>query len=476
MQYEAVIGLEIHVELNCATKMFCDCANNPGDRPNQNTCPTCLWMPGAIPRFSRDALEHAALTSLALNCEIQETSAFDQKVYYYPDLPKGFQLSQHHKALAKFGWLEIMGEDGNPRRLGIHHVHMEEDVAKLVHETEGRKKISLVDFNRAGSPLVEIVTEPDMRSPHDAMMFLRALITQIRYAGTAECSMDSGTMRCDANISLRPAGTEQMNTKVEVKNMNSIRAVGSAIEYEINRQKERLESGRDIVLHTRLWDPEKNITTPMRTKFAGPCVPDPSVPVIELSREWIEKMRSRLPEMPGRKRARFAEEYNIPDDEAALMSSDLEIADYFEELIRQGVKPRTATQWIASRLLPSLKEQGVGIAESRVTPERLAELLLLVEKDKINARAAREVLNLMFESDKPPSKIVEEKGFLQIDDSEELESIIEDVLSANPDAVENFKNGKTQAIGFLVGQAMRASRGRANPKRLREMLQNKLSE
>lgn len=324
MAYEAVIGLEIHVQLNCETKLLCDCPNRPGDRPNANTCPICLWMRGAIPQFSHSALEHAALTALALNCTIQPYSAFDQKVYYYyPDPPKGFQLSQHHKPLARNGWIDIIGEDGAPKRLRIHHVHMEEDVAELVHETEGRTRISLVDFNRAGSPLVEIVTEPDMRGAHDAMEFLRALRRQIRYAGTAECSTDSGTMRCDANISIRPVGSSEMNTKVEVKNMNSLRAVGAAIDHEIKRQSEELAAGRPIVMHTRLWDPDKNITTPMRGKFAGPCVPDPSVPPIVLTEGWIADAASRLPETPAQKQARFASDYGLTEDEAAQMSAGM---------------------------------------------------------------------------------------------------------------------------------------------------------
>lgn len=476
MAYEAVIGLEIHVQLNCETKMFCDCPNRPGDRPNINTCPICLWMPGAMPQFSRDALEHAALTALALNCTIQPRSAFDQKVYYYPDLPKGFQLSQHHKPLARNGWLDVIGEDGKPKHLRIHHVHMEEDVAKLVHETEGRTRISLVDFNRAGSPLVEIVTEPDMRSSYDAMEFLRALRRQIRYAGTAECSMDSGTMRCDANISIRPAGSDEMNTKVEVKNMNSVRAVGAAIDHEIMRQTEEIEAGRQIVLHTRLWDPDKNVTTPMRGKFAGPCVPDPSVPAIVLTEEWVAGMNSKLPEMPSAKQARFVSDYGLTDDEAAQMSAELDVAEYFEAVAKQKIQPRTAAQWIAGRLLPGLRESDQSIAEIAVTPQRLAALLRMVEQDKITAKAARQVLDLMFDNDKTPEELVEEHGFSQLGDSDELTAMLDSVLAEHADAVANYRSGKTEAAGFLIGQVMRVSKGKANPKLLRDMLEARLAQ
>jgi len=474
MEYEPVIGLEIHVQLNCRTKMFCDCPNVPGDKPNANVCPICLWMPGAIPQFSSEALEKATLTCLALNCEINPKSAFDQKVYYYPDLPKGFQLSQFHEQLAKNGWLDIIGEDGKTKRLRIHEIHMEEDVAKLVHETEGQTRISLVDFNRAGAPLVEIVTEPDMRSPYDAMEFLRNLRTQIRYVDTAECSMEAGTMRADANISLRPRGSDEFNTKVEVKNMNSIHAVGDAIAHEIDRQTKKLNAGKEIILHTRLWDPLKNVTTPMRGKFAGPCVPDPSVPEIVITEEWLSNIRERLPEMPGQKRSRFMKDFGLTEEEATIMSGVREVGDYFESAIREKVSPRLCAQWIGSRLLPSLKQRNEQISETSVKPDRFASLLCMVEKEAITANAAREVVELLFETDKSPEKIVDERKLRQIGDSDELESLLDKILEEHPDAVANFKSGKTQAAGFLIGQAMRASKGKANPKLLKKLLEKKL--
>jgi aspartyl-tRNA(Asn)/glutamyl-tRNA(Gln) amidotransferase subunit B len=474
MNYEAIIGLEIHVELNCKTKMFCDCPNRPGDEPNLNTCPICLWFPGAIPKFSHEALEKASLTALALNCEIQKTNAFDQKVYYYPDLPKGFQLSQAHKPLARHGRLDITGADGHPKRLRIRHVHMEEDVAKLVHEIEGRTPISLVDFNRAGVPLVEIVTEPDMRSPHDAMEFMRVLRTHIRYAGSAECSMESGTMRVDANISLRPKGTDQMNTKVEVKNMNSIRHLGDAIAHEIERQTAALKSGEAIMLHTRLWDPEKKITTFMRGKFEGPCVPDPSVPTINVSEAWIQEMQSRLPEMPGMKMERFINDYGLSLDEATMMSSERELSEYFETVVKEGIAPRLASRWVATQLLPLVRERRQGIAEISVTPRRLAGLLGMLAKDEINANSAKIVLSKLFDGNDTPAAIVEANGFRQVSDKGELDRMVERVLEANPSAVADFRNGRPKAIGFLVGQIMQASQGKANPKMAKDILVKKL--
>lgn len=475
MDYEAVIGLEIHLQLNCKTKMFCDCHNSPGGEPNQYTCPICIWLPGAIPQFSQAALEKAALTCLALNCEIQGQSAFDQKVYYYPDLPKGFQLSQFHKPLSKNGWLDISGEDGKPKRLRIHGIHMEEDVAKLVHEIEGRKQISLVDFNRAGAPLVEIVTEPDMRSPYDAMEFIRTLLTQIRYVDSSECSMEQGTMRVDANISLRPRGSKEFNTKVEVKNMNSIRSVGDAIAYEINRQSTLLKAGETIVLHTRLWDPEKRVTSPMRGKFAGPCVPDPCVTQIVISEEWLNEIRAKMPEMPGQKVDRFVNQYKLIHEEAMLMSSELELSEYFETVVKQDLPPRTVAHWIATQLIPALKERNQTYTDTPVNPERFASLLAMLERDEINPNSAKKVLTKLFDTDQTPETIVEQGGFKQVSDGTELEKIVEQVLTANPDAVDKFRSGQKKVLGFLMGQAMKASKGKANPKTLNQIMTAQLS-
>ncbi len=474
MEFEGVIGLEIHVELKCVTKMFCDCPNRPGDEPNINTCPTCLWFPGAVPRLSRDALEKAALLCLALDAELQPRSAFDQKVYYYPDLPKGYQLSQAHLPLSRGGGITIAGENGEPRRLRIHHIHMEEDVAKLVHEMEGRLPVSLVDFNRAGAPLVEIVTEPDFRTPYEAMEFLKTLRTQVRSAGVSECSMENGTMRVDANISVRPKGSAQMYTKVEVKNMNSVRHVGDAVAFEISRQSAALQSGEEVVLHTRLWDPDKRATLPMRAKFEGPCVPDPAVPVIELSPGWIEKMRSRLPEMPAARAERLVKQYGLAGEEAVFLSSDAEVAGYFEALVGQGVAPRMALNWLTTQLIPAVKERRQELNSTPVTPVRLAVLLKMLAQDEINPGAAREVLVQLFESEETPEAIVSARGFRQVSDTGALDSLIDRVLSEQPAAVSDFKNGQGKAMGFLIGRVMQASGGKANPKIIRELLSQKL--
>jgi aspartyl-tRNA(Asn)/glutamyl-tRNA(Gln) amidotransferase subunit B len=475
MEWEAVIGLEIHVELNCATKLFCDCPNRPGDEPNINTCPTCLWFPGASPRLSQQAVEKASLLCLGLGGELQPRSAFDQKVYYYPDLPKGYQLSQAHLPLSRGGGIDILDEDGQPKRLRIHHIHMEEDVAKLVHEMEGRVPISLVDFNRAGAPLVEIVTEPDFRTPYQAMEFVKTLRTQVRYVGSSDCSMETGTMRVDANISVRPRGTDQMNTKVEVKNMNSVRHVGDAIACEISRQTAAVLAGEAVVLHTRLWDPEKKITVPMRAKFEGPCIPDPSVPVIALSHEWIESLRSRLPEMPAARAERLVAQHGLANEEAMFLSSDPEVAGYFEALMDHGIAPRTAMHWLTTQLIPAVKERGQPLSGTSVTPVRLARLLDMLAQDQINAAAARKVLGLLFDSDDTPEMLVDAHGYRQLSDPAALDALIDQVLEAQPTAVAEFQSGQTKALGFLIGQVMQASGGKANPKLLRELLGRKLA-
>jgi len=474
MKYEAVIGLEIHVQLNTATKLFCDCPNSPGDEPNRNTCPTCLWLPGALPRLSGEALEKAMLACLALNCTIQPESAFDQKVYYYPDLPKGFQVSQHHRPLARNGWVEIIGEDDKAKRLRIHHIHMEEDVAKLVHEKEGRTPISLVDFNRAGAPLIEIVSEPDLRSPHDAIEYVKSLRSQLRYTGSAECSMEQGTLRVDANISLRPAGSDVFNTKVEVKNMNSIRNVADAIAYEIKRQTECIENSEPIVLHTRLWDPDKRVTLPMRGKFSGPCIPDPSVPRIVVTSDWLGEIQKRLPEMPATKASRFSRDYGLTSEEAASMSQERDLSEFFEEVVRKKIPARKVASWMTTNLIPALRERDQTIRETALTPERFAGLLGMLESDVINAHAAKEVLLQLLSSDQSPEEIVDRGRFRQVSDSVELDGLIDKILADHPSDVEDYRKGNGKVMGFFMGLAMKASQGKANPKVLKEILTKRL--
>ena len=474
MNYEAVIGLEIHVQLNAATKLFCDCPNQPGDPPNRNTCPVCLWLPGALPHLSQGALEKAVLACLALNATIQPQSAFDQKVYYYPDLPKGYQLSQHHQPLARNGWVDIVDDHHQPKRLRVHHIHLEEDVAKLLHEADGRTPISLVDFNRAGTPLIEIVSEPDLRSPGDAMEYVKTLRAQLRYTGSAECSLEQGTLRVDANISLRPCGSGEFNTKVEVKNMNSIRSVGDAIAYEIVRQTECLGRGEPIVLHTRLWDPDKRVTVPMRGKFEGPCIPDPSVACIAVSQSWLERVRKQLPEMPAQKTVRLMRNYGLTPDEAAAMSAERDIAEFFEAVTRHDLPARKVAGWISGHLVPLLRERGRAIGQTGLNPDQFAALIAMLENQVINTQAARDVLPQLIEPDARLEEIVEKGRFRQLSNAAELEALIDQTLAAHPADVQDFRNGNAKVLGFLMGQAMKISRGKANPKLLKDLLAQRL--
>jgi aspartyl-tRNA(Asn)/glutamyl-tRNA(Gln) amidotransferase subunit B len=422
-----------------------------------------------------EALEKATLACLALNCQIQKESAFDQKVYYYPDLPKGYQLSQFHRPLARNGWLDFARDDGTRQRIRIHKIHMEEDVARLVHEKEGRTTVSLVDFNRAGTPLVEIVTEPDMRGPADAMELLRSLRIQLRYSECSQCSMEQGTMRVDANVSIRLRGSDALNAKVEIKNMNSIRHVGDAIAFEIDRQIACVKAGEPVITHTRLWDPDARITSPMRGKFDGPCVPDPSVPRILVEDEWLQGMIGRMPEMPGVKAERFMSRYQLTREEALQMSSERDVSRYFEDVLKQKAPARLAAQWIGTQLLPLLKEREETLENAALSPNRFAELLIMIEREEINANAARDVLRRLLESTASAGEIVEQCGYRQVSEAGELAALVDRVLAQNPSAVENFRKGVAKAMGFLMGQAMQASGGKANPRVLKDLMTEKLS-
>ena len=474
MEFEAVIGLEIHVELNSATKLFCDCHNQTDAPPNTNTCPTCLWLPGAVPQLSAQAVDKAAMIGLGLGCELQPESAFDQKVYYYPDLAKGYQLTQAHKPLARHGAIEIADANGEARKPRIHHIHLEEDVAKLIHELEGRAHISLVDFNRAGVPLVEIVTEPDMRSPHDAMEFLKALRSIVRSVGASECSMESGSMRADANISIRPKGSDVLNTKVEVKNMNSVRHVGDAIAYEVERQSAAVKAGEAIVEHTRLWDPDKKATLPMRAKFIGPTIPDATIAAVALTPAKVAALRAALPELPAAKAERLVAEYGITAADAHFLSADADAAAYFEKLVKEGAAVKAATHWLITQLLPALRERQLEVCASPVTPGQLAQLLKLLAADEINANSARETLAAMLATGASAEAIIEKRGFRQISDTSAIDTMIDTVLAANPAAVADVRNGIGKATGFLIGQVMQASDGKANPKLIKERLAQKI--
>lgn len=477
MEYETVIGLEVHAQLLTKSKMFCGCSAAYADAPpNSHVCTVCLGMPGVLPVINATAVEYTAMTGLALNCEIPPSSKFDRKNYPYPDLMKGYQISQYDMPIARGGWMNIM-VDGQQRRIGITRVHLEEDTAKLLHRTsETGESYSLVDVNRSGVPLMEIVGEPDIRSPEEARLYLVKLRQILQYLGVSTGNMEEGSFRCDANVSVRPRGSSTLGDKVEVKNMNSFRAVFRALEYEVNRQVEVLENGGRIFQETRGWVEERGVTVLQRTKeFAHDYryFPEPDLPPMAFSGQWVGSVRSKLPELPDQRRERFMSELGLSAYDAELLTVSKATADYFEAVLAKGggkERAKEASNWMQGELFRALNAAGLPIEESRVRPPMLASLLDLLQKKVISGRIAKEVFDEMFETGKSPADIVAEKGLSQISDHEELRMAVEKVVEANPQAVADYRSGKQAAIGFLVGQVMKMTRGKANPGVVNDLL------
>jgi len=455
--------------------MFCSCSAEAfGAEPNTHVCPVCLGMPGSLPVINRKAVEYTIMTALALNCQIAEFAKFDRKNYFYPDLPKGYQISQYDLPISSNGWLEIE-VDGKTKRIGIRRVHLEEDTAKLFHMGDH----TLIDFNRAGVPLMEIVSEPDIRTPEEARQYLMKLRTILRYLGVSTADMEKGAMRCEANVSLRPKGSTEMGTKVEIKNLNSFRFVKQALEYEIERQKRLLEQGKPIEQVTVGWDEVRNITVLQRTKeYAHDYryFPEPDLPPLVISREWVEEIRSKMPELPDAKRERFISQYGLSPYDASVLVADRAVAEYFEACVAAYPVAKKVAHWITGEIFAYLSDTNTSIEELKVKPKGLAELLTLVEKGTINLNTAKRVLRDMLETGKSAAKIVEEKGLSQITDASQLEPIIQQVLEANPDAVQNYLAGKEKVFGFLMGQVMRATRGRAEPGLVNKLLKERLEQ
>ena len=488
MNHETIIGLEVHVQLDTKSKMFCRCstdyANTP---PNTHVCPVCLGMPGVLPVINRQAVEYTIRTGLALNCTISEYTKFDRKNYPYPDLMKGYQISQYDAPIAKGGWLNIE-VDGQKRRIGITRVHLEEDVAKLIHRpVVGSHGYSLMDVNRSGVPLMEIVGEPDIRSPEEARQYLIKLHSMLQYIGVSTANMEEGRFRCDANISIRPEGSDKYLTKVEVKNMNSFRAVYRALEYEAIRQRKAAEDGERLVQETRGWVEEDGKTVSQRSKeYAHDYryFPEPDLPPLLISRKWVEEIEAGLPELPEVRRDRFIAEYALPSYDANLLTSTRAMAEYFEACLKTG-KPeglpltnraKMVSNWLLGDFSRLLNASNIDISASKVTPPQLCELLDLVNKGSISGPVAKQVWEEMFSTGKSASEIVAQKGLSQISDAGELESTIGRILTENPQAVADFKAGKETALKFLVGQLMRATKGRANPQMANQLLKKKLEE
>ncbi len=477
MEYEAVIGMEVHVELCTASKMFCSCsADFFGKEPNTQVCPVCMGYPGVLPVVNAQAVEYAVLVGLALNCQIAPFSKFDRKNYSYPDLPKGYQISQYDLPICYDGWLDVEVE-GRQRRIGIRRVHMEEDTAKEFH-VGGH---SLLDYNRSGVPLLEIVTEPDITSGEEARQFLVKLRAILRYLGVSTADMEKGAMRCEPNVSVRPVGSDEMGVKIEVKNLNSFRAVRLAIEYEIARQVRVLESGGTLAQVTMGWDEQRNRTVVQRSKEYAQdyrYFPEPDIPPLRLGHDYVERVRARLPELPDARRDRFVAEYGLKPREAALLVADVQVADYYEECVAAarslGVDARMVCNWVSGELFRLLNEAGISIGDSPVSPSALAELLEQVAGKKINANTGKMVLAEMFRSAKSATEIIREKGLVQLSDRTAIAKMVAQVLQENPRPVAQYLGGKKGIFGFLMGQVMRASRGKANPQVVRAVLQEQL--
>jgi aspartyl-tRNA(Asn)/glutamyl-tRNA(Gln) amidotransferase subunit B len=473
--YEAVIGLEVHVQLKTNSKVFCGCPTTFGAAPNTNVCPVCLGLPGTLPVLNEAALSSAILAGLMLGSRIATFSKFDRKNYFYPDLPKNYQISQYDLPLCIGGGLEIdLGE--RRKTIGITRVHLEEDAGKLVHaEVAGGE--SGVDFNRTGVPLLEIVSEPDISDPDEAAAYLKALKLTLQYLGVSDCDMEKGSLRCDANVSIRPVGSTTLGVKTEVKNMNSFRAVQKALAYEIKRQKRAVGDGERIVQETRLWEADSEMTHPMRSKEEAHdyrYFPDPDLVPVVADAAWVEELRASLPEAPLKRRDRLVAECRIPKYDADLLTSERALADYFEACVKAGAEPKGASNLIMGELLRTLKEKDLPLGECRVRPDGIVEILKLVGKGVISATTGKEVFAEMFDTGKSPAEIVAAKGLTQISDEEELTRIVDEVVKANPKSVEDYGAGKKQAIGFLMGQVMRATGGKANPQVVNRVLREKL--
>jgi len=474
MQFESVIGLEVHAQLKTRTKIFCGCSTSFGAPPNTHTCPVCLGMPGVLPVLNKKVVEYAMRAAIATDCKIERESRFARKNYFYPDLPKGYQISQYELPIAQFGRIDIE-ISGEKKRIGITRIHMEEDAGKLTHNPD--RPVSMVDFNRTGVPLIEIVSEPDIRSPEEAGAYLRKLRSIVRYLGICDGNMEEGSFRCDANVSIMPKGSDTFGTRAELKNLNSFKHVEKAISFEIERQKEIITDGGDVVQETRLWDPVKNRSTSMRGKEDAHdyrYFPDPDLLPLVIDEDWMESVKSDLPELPDEKQKRFIQEYELPPYDAEVLTGTRELADYFEECLKTFPHAKQVSNWVMGSLLGLLNAEGKSIEHSPIPPHDLGSLLKLIHEDVISGKIAKTVFDEMAKTGKPPKTIVEEKGLVQVTDVSALEEIVSKILARSPKEIEDYKNGKTKVIGFFVGQVMKETRGKANPKIVNEILTGKL--
>jgi aspartyl-tRNA(Asn)/glutamyl-tRNA(Gln) amidotransferase subunit B len=470
MKYETVIGLEVHAELSTNSKIFCGCSTQFGAPPNRNTCPICLGHPGVLPVLNKRALEYAVKAALALNCEIAEYTKFDRKNYFYPDLPKAYQISQYDQPIGRNGWIDIE-VNGEKKRIRINRLHLEEDAGKLIHKdgSDG----TLVDYNRVGVPLIEIVSEADLRSPEEARLYLEKLKAILQYTEVSDVKMEEGSLRCDANISIRPYVQKEFGTKTELKNMNSFSAVQRGLEYEEKRQAEILLAGGKVVQETRRWDENRKQTILMRSKEEAHdyrYFPDPDLVMVHISKDWVEEIRATIPALPDERKERYVRDYGIPAYDANVITLSKKLADFFEEAVTTGVNPKSVSNWLMGEVLGYLNKNGLEIDQTPLSPQGLAKMIQLIEDGTISGKIAKTVFAEMLASGKDPELIVKEKGLVQISDEGAIKEIVLKVVSSNPKSVEDFRNGKEQAIGFLVGQVMKETKGKANPQVVNKIL------
>jgi len=472
--YETVVGLEVHVQLSTKTKIFCSCRTDFGAAPNTQVCPVCLGQPGVLPVLNREAFEYSIKIAASLGCDIQKRMKFDRKNYYYPDLPKNYQISQFDMPLAYNGKVIITLDDGKMKDIGITRAHMEEDAGKLIHSPDGA--FSYVDLNRTGTPLLEIVSEPDIRSPEEAHAYLTEIKKTIKYLGVSDCNMEEGSLRCDANISLRKKGDTDLGSKVEIKNMNSFKAVRDALLYEEKRQADILDDSGEIPQETRLWDEKRSVTLSMRSKEGSHdyrYFPEPDLVPFDISPELVKKIQKELPELPAVKGERFKKVYGLGKYDVGVLTSEKSIADFYEP-VAAATDPRSACNWVKGEIMRHMNERSAGIWELNIAPEQLIDVIKMTNEGVISNLAAKEVLEECIASGRAPADIVKEKGLEQVSDTSELNGIVDEVIAANEKSAADFKNGKENALGFLVGQVMKKTQGKANPKMAGELLRKKL--
>ncbi len=478
--FQLVCGLEVHAELATQSKIFCSCRNQFGLDPNTSVCPVCLGLPGTLPTLNAQVVEYAVMAGLALHCPIAGFSKFDRKQYFYPDLDKAYQISQFDLPICGKGWLEAKVEGAGVKRFGITRIHIEEDAGKLLHSGSaqiGGSESSLVDYNRAGVPLIEIVGEPDMRTPEEAVAYLDALKEILKYLGVSDCNMEEGSLRCDANISIMPKGSTQFGTRVEIKNMNSFKNVAKAIESEVERQVALIEAGGKVHMETRAWDADKGETRAMRSKEEAHdyrYFPEPDLVPIAVDEAFLSAVRAKIPELPEAKRARFVAAYGIPEYDAGVLCAQAALADYFEAVAKVSKNPKAASNWVMGDLSGFLNKEGKHITQSPVNAADLAELIGLIDQSVISSKIAKTVFEKMFQGEGSPKAMVEKEGLVQVTDTGAIEAVIQEAMDANPKVVDEFRSGKEAVLGFLVGQVMKLSKGKANPAIVNELLVKKL--